>query len=307
MVCRSSCATCTSRVRSPPGSGVSEMRIVSPMPCCSRMPMEAAEATMPLVPMPASVRPRCKRVVGACRQIRIDGDQVLHLADLGGENDLVATHAERLGAFGRQERRLDDRLAHYRGGQGRAGKLGVFIHQVGQKLLVERAPVDADAHRLVVSHRDFDDVGELPVALVLETDIARIDPVFGQRLGAGRMIGQQLVADIVEIADERHMAADAVSRSRMRGTAAAASSRSTVTRTISEPAVASAATCATVASMSAVSVLVIDCTTTGAPPPTVTEPTLTAIQSWRSIRPGGHSAAAPARNPHGPWVQTNAV
>ena len=32
MVWRISCATMTSRVRSPPGSGVSEMRIVSPMP-----------------------------------------------------------------------------------------------------------------------------------------------------------------------------------------------------------------------------------------------------------------------------------
>ena len=63
----------------------------------------------------------------------------------------------------------------------------------------------------------------------------------------------------------------------MWGTAAAASSRSTVMRTISEPARASAATWRTVPSMSAVSVLVIDCTTTGAPPPTVTEPTLTAV------------------------------
>jgi hypothetical protein len=39
----------------------------------------------------------------------------------------------------------------------------------------------------------------------LEADIAGIDAVFGQRLGAGRMIGQQLVADIVEVADERHV------------------------------------------------------------------------------------------------------
>ena len=62
------------------------------------------------------------------------------------------------------------------------------------------------------------------------------------------------------------------SRSRICGTAAAASSRSTVMRTSSEPARASAATCRAVASMSAVSVLVIDCTTIGAPPPTMTAP-----------------------------------
>jgi hypothetical protein len=75
------------------------------------------------------------------------------------------------------------------------------------------------------------------------------------------------------------------SRSLMCGTAAAASSRSTVIRTISEPARASAATCCAVACTSAVSVLVIDCTTTGAPPPTVTLPTLTATVRCRSAGP----------------------
>ena len=49
----------------------------------------------------------------------------------------------------------------------------------------------------------------------------------------------------------------------MRGTAAAASSVFTVTRTSSEPAIARARTCRAVASTSAVSVLVIDWTTTG--------------------------------------------
>src|SRR3954454_21729466 len=70
------------------------------------------------------------------------------------------------------------------------------------------------------------------------------------------------------------------SRSLMCGTAAAASSRSTVVRQSSEPARASAATCLAVLSTSAVSVLVIDCTTTGACPPTITSPTRTATD-WR--------------------------
>ena len=59
IVCRISCATITSRVRSPFGSGVSEMRIVSPMPCCSSTASAAVDATMPFEPMPASVSPRC--------------------------------------------------------------------------------------------------------------------------------------------------------------------------------------------------------------------------------------------------------
>ena len=70
----------------------------------------------------------------------------------------------------------------------------------------------------------------------------------------------------------------------MCGTAAAASLRSTVMRTSSDPARARAATWLTVASTSAVSVLVIDCTTIGAPPPTVTPPTSTGIDVRLSAR-----------------------
>ena len=53
------------------------------------------------------------------------------------------------------------------------------------------------------------------------------------------------------------------SASPIAGTAAAAASVFTVTRTSSEPARASAATWSTVAATSAVSVLVMDCTTIG--------------------------------------------
>src|SRR6201992_4115868 len=50
---------------------------------------------------------------------------------------------------------------------------------------------------------DLEEVGELGVALVLEADIAGIDAVFVQSLGAGRIVGEQLVADVMEIADQR--------------------------------------------------------------------------------------------------------
>src|SRR5207253_5973628 len=72
----------------------------------------------------------------------------------------------------------------------------------GQQFLIERTPVRADPHRLVVLVGDLDDVGELRVALVLEADIAGIDAVFVERFGAGRIFGQQLVADVVEIPDQ---------------------------------------------------------------------------------------------------------
>src|SRR6266481_1898899 len=77
--------------------------------------------------------------------------------------------------------------------------------------------------------------------------------------------------------------------SRICGTAAAAASRSTVIRTSSEPARESAAICATVPATSAVSVLVIDCTTIGAPPPTVTSPTMTWVVLCRALGPATSS------------------
>src|SRR5258708_3618793 len=67
------------------------------------------------------------------------------------------------------------------------------------------------------------------------------------------------------------------------GTAAAASSLFTVTRTSSDPARASAATCCTVPGMSAVSVLVMDCTTIGASDPTRTPPTRAVTVFLRGI------------------------
>src|ERR1700722_3013538 len=96
-------------------------------------------------------------------------------------------------------------------------------------------------------------------------------------------------------------------RSRMRGTAAADSSLLTVTRTSSDPARASALTCATVPSMSAVSVLVMDCTTMGEAPPMETEPTFTVRECRRDLMgplyperragSGGHDLALVARVP----------
>ncbi len=79
----------------------------------------------------------------------------------------------------------------------------VLVHQMGQKLLVERPPIGADAHRLAVADGDLDDLAELEIALIFEADVAGIDAVFVERLGAGRMIAEKLVANVVEIADQR--------------------------------------------------------------------------------------------------------
>ena len=74
-------------------------------------------------------------------------------------------------------------------------------------------------------------------------------------------------------------------RSTMRGTAAAASAVFTVIRTSSLPARHNSPICLAVDATSAVSVLVIDCTTTGAPPPTCTPPMATERVKRRESGP----------------------
>ena len=69
---------------------------------------------------------------------------------------------------------------------GGLGELRVLVHQAREQRLIERAPVDADAHRLAVAERQLDQRRELRVALLAEADVAGIDAVFVERLGARR-------------------------------------------------------------------------------------------------------------------------
>ena len=82
-------------------------------------------------------------------------------------------------------------------------------------------------------------------------------------------------------------------RRTIRGSASASSVFGTATRTISQPADASAAICAVVASTSCVFVSVIDWTTTGAPPPIVTPPT----EIWPLAGHSGRESSLPPRRP----------
>ena len=64
----------------------------------------------------------------------------------------------------------------------------------------------------------------------------------------------------------------------------AAATLGAVTRTISQPASASAIACRTVAATSCVSLVVIDCSRSGCAPPTPTEPTRTSRVARRRVR-----------------------
>src|SRR5439155_139277 len=81
---------------------------------------------------------------------------------------------------------------------------GVRVHQLGEELLVEAPPIDADAYRTVVRERDLDDGAEVLVT-ALRPNVAGVDAVLGERPGARRVLGEQQVAVVMEIADDRHI------------------------------------------------------------------------------------------------------
>ena len=163
-----------------------------------------------------------QRVVAAPRELAVDRDQVLHARHLARQHDPVAREADPLGEPGALQRRPDERLARDADRVERGRRARVLVHQRGQQLLVEAAPVDADAHRLAELDRALDHHGELRVVLRAAADVARVDPVFRERLRARGVLREQLVAVEMEVADQRRLAADRVEpvadgRHRVRG------------------------------------------------------------------------------------------
>jgi hypothetical protein len=77
--------------------------------------------------------------------------------------------------------------------------------------------------RLSELDRFLDHHRELPVALRPLADVARVDPEFRERASAVRVLGEELVSVVVEVADQRNVQPSASRRCRIAGTAAAAS------------------------------------------------------------------------------------
>ena len=151
-----------------------------------------------------------QRVVTAAGQFSIDGYHVLHVGDLGRQHDGVAGKANAFCLLGAFDGRGDKGLAHDGLGVPGLGVCRVGVHQARQHGLVKRAPVDTDAHRLAVAAGGLDHGAVVVVALGAAAHVARVDAVLGQCLGTLGEIVQQLVAVVVEVAHQRHLAAHAI-------------------------------------------------------------------------------------------------
>ena len=89
-------------------------------------------------------------------------------------------------------------------------ELRVLVHQAGEQLRVERAPVHANAHGLVVLDGDFDHGAEIVVVFLADGDVAGINAVLGQRFGAVGILLEKDVSVVVEVADDGNANAEAV-------------------------------------------------------------------------------------------------
>ena len=171
------------------------------------MPIDAADHTSPLAPMPASVKPRCRGWSVFAREVAVDLDQIARARNLAGNDDLVLAQAGFEREFGRFERGKHHALVDDLFGGLAEILVRVLLHLAHDQFLIERAAVDADAHRLAVVARDFADGGELLVAALAVADVAGIDAVLVEGARAIGIFGEQHVAVVVEVADDRRVAA----------------------------------------------------------------------------------------------------
>ena len=136
------------------------------------------------MPMPASVSPRCSGWSVLPRQVAVDRDQIARARHLARDDDLVLPQSGLEGERGGLDRRDHHALVEdlFRGPAEIA--VGVLLHLGDDELLIERAAVDADAHRLAVVDRHLADRRELLVATAAGADVARVDAVLVERRGA---------------------------------------------------------------------------------------------------------------------------
>ena len=121
------------------GLGVSEMRIVSPMPSCSRIAERRGRRDDPLRAHARFGQAEMESIVTARRQHTVNRDQVLHSRDLGRDDDLIAP-SPISSARACRAGRLHHGFMHHRARFERRVRLGVLVHQRGQQCLVERSP-----------------------------------------------------------------------------------------------------------------------------------------------------------------------
>ncbi len=122
---------------------------------------------------PGFGKTQMQRVIAARSHQFINFDQVAHAAYLGAEDDLVVAQPVAFGRARGVDRAHQHRFDHHVARIRRLGPFGILVHHPGQQSLVQRTPVHADPHRLLVFDRALDHGAEVVIVLAADRDIAR--------------------------------------------------------------------------------------------------------------------------------------
>ena len=122
-----------------------------------------------------------QRLLGLAREVAVHLDEVLRLGNLAGNDDLVAAQAALERELGRFDRGVHHAVVDDLFGVEAEVAVGVLLHLAHHELLIERAAIDADAHRLAVVDGHFADRRELLVAPRARAHVAGIDAVLVER------------------------------------------------------------------------------------------------------------------------------
>ncbi len=151
-------------------------------------------------------QPEMDGLSAALCQLAADGDEVLGLAAFARQHDARLGQAGLEGAFRRLQGGGGHAPVEHRLRRQRLRRGGVVGEHALQQFLVQGAGVHADAHRLVQVPGHRANLGEARVVCVAFAHVAGVDAVFVQRLGACRMVAQQRVSVVMEIADKGRIA-----------------------------------------------------------------------------------------------------
>ena len=200
---RTCIATRTSSVRSPPGCGVSDTRIVSPMPV-GEQDRRGPRSRRPCPSCPC--RPRSGRGGAGSRS----GARARGRPSRGRRTPLtfalmmMRSWPRPVASASSAERRADCSIASIvtsraSSGSGRRAFSSIRVVRRSWSSEPQFTPMRTG---LSCSSGDPDDRDEVLVA-PLRADVARVDAVLRERGRRARVLGQELVAVVVEVADER--------------------------------------------------------------------------------------------------------
>ena len=148
-----------------------------------------------------------QRLVRLAGEVAVNRDEVARARHLAGNDDLVLPESRLDRKLGRFDGRDHHALVQDLFGAAAETAGCVLLHLRHDQLLIERAAVHPDAHRPVVIDGHPADGGEPFITARAGPDVARVDAVFVEGGRARGVAGQQLMAVVVEIADEGRRAA----------------------------------------------------------------------------------------------------